>query len=137
VDKGTEQIEDDELLYRRVPESTRWYDSENHLLSDQAFAPHKKDDATGLSLVRAKYSTPEAAAKGRPGKSYYLAVLRAADLRENGINVAPRPTACVPGHVELPDLNAENRKSTATLEAQRLLAEELWVHILGPFQPSD
>jgi hypothetical protein len=131
VDDGTEPIADDELLYRRIPKSVSWY-SDSAGLSPQAFAPHAKNDITGLSISRAKYKSIEAAAKGRPGKSYHVAVLRAGDLRQRGIQVVPRPLPEDPGHAELPDLNSVNRKTDETLERQRLLALELCLQVEDP-----
>ena len=90
MDDGIEPITDDELLYRRIPASMGWY-SASAGLSPQAFAPHATNDITGLSVSRAKYKSIQAAAKGRPGKSYYVAILRAGDLRQRGIQVVPRP----------------------------------------------
>ena len=60
----------------------------------------------------------------------------AGDLRQKGIAVVPRPetpTGNDPAHAELPDLNAGNYKSDETLERQRLLAEELYLKVKGPF----
>lgn len=76
---GSEPISDDELLYRRVP--IRWYDPSTGRPFDEAFAPHKENDLTGLSVSRAKYKSIEQAARGMPGKRYYVATLRAGDLR--------------------------------------------------------
>lgn len=126
---GLDPIADDELLYRRVPLS--WYDAATGL-NDQAFAPHKERDKTGLSVTRAKYKTINDAAKGTPGKSYYIAVLRAGDLRNAGIEVEPRPGVDDPGHTELPQLNAQTCKDDITLERQRAL-KQLCVDIAGPF----
>ena len=134
MDDGTEPIADEELLYRRVPASTGWYSSITGLNSE-AFAP-RKEDLTGLSVSRQKYKSAEAAAKGRPGKWYFVAVLRAGDLREKGIEVVPAPRDGDPGHAELPDLNAMNRKTDETIERQRILAEELCLGVEGPFGPS-
>jgi hypothetical protein len=132
VDDGTEPIADDELLYRRIPTSVPWY-SASAGLSSQAFAPHTKNDITGLSVSRAKYKSIQAAAKGRPGKSYYVAILRAGDLRQRGIQVVPHPLPEDPGHAELPDLNAGNRETDETLERERVLAQELCLQVEGPF----
>lgn len=135
MDDRIESIADEELLYRRVPKSTNWYDSETDYLKPEAFAPHKTNDITGLSVTRAKYKSIEEAAQGRPGKSYYVAVLRAGDLRNNEIAVVPRPDVPEgydPGHAEIPDLNADNRKEDETLERQRLLAR-LRLRVEGPF----
>jgi hypothetical protein len=131
VDNAPEPIADDELLYRRVP--LPWY-SPNTGLMPEAFAPHKINDATGVSVARAKYKLAEDAARGRPGKQYYVACLQAGKLRENGIAVVPRPEPDDPGHSELPDLNAANRKDDRTLELQRLLVH-LTIDVQGPFGP--
>ena len=135
VENGTDPLADNELLYRRVPESTGWYSPTTGLKSE-AFAPHKMNDATGLSVVRAKYKSVEEAAQGRPDKSYYVAVLRTADLRQNGIQVVSRPQPDDPGHAELPELKSSNRKANRTLELQRLLTE-LCLRVEGPFSPSE
>ena len=135
MDDKTESIADEELLYRRVPASTGWYDSENDTLKPEAFAPHKTNDITGLSVFRNKYTSIDEAARGRPGKSYYVAVLLAGDLRRNGMTVVSRPDVPEgydPGHAEIPDLNAGNRKDDKTLEKQRLLVA-LRLRVEGPF----
>ena len=134
VNDGTEPIADEEFLYRRIPASTDWYSTETGL-KPEAFGP-LKTDATGLSISRAKYKSIEEAARGRPGKSYYVAVLRAGDLRQNGIEPAPKPMPDDPGHAELPDLNADNRKTDQTLELQRVLVS-LTLRVEGPFAPAD
>ena len=133
-------VADDELLYRRVSASAmpQQYDPGTGRLSDQAFAPHKTRDVIGLSVSRAKFKSLEEAARGWPGKSYFVAVLRAGDLRQKGIEVVPRPDLpdgqVDPAHAELPDLNAANRKNDVTLQRQRMLAEELCLRVEGPFQ---
>ncbi|GIW91112.1 MAG: hypothetical protein KatS3mg109_1544 [Pirellulaceae bacterium] len=74
--------------------------------------------------------------RGRPGKTYYVAVLRAGDLRRYGIEVVARPQTPEgydPAHAELPQLNAGNRRTDETLERQRLLAEKLCLCVKGPF----
>lgn len=128
---GHEPIADDELLYRRIPASTGWYSPDDGLNS-QAFAPHKSQDSTGLSVSRAKYKTIEQAAIGRPGKSYYVAVLKAGELRRHGIAVAPRPLQDDPGHAELPDLNSADRKTDRVLQFQQILVQ-LHLRVEGPF----
>jgi hypothetical protein len=135
VGDESESIADDEVLYRRVPASTGWYSPESGLLNPQAFAP-RTDDTSGLSVSRGKYKSIEDAAKGRPGKSYYVAVLRAGDLRQQDIAVEPRPRSDDPGHSELPDLNAGNRKTTETLERQRVLVS-LCLRVEGPFATTE
>jgi hypothetical protein len=131
VEHAPEPIADDELLYRRVP--LPWYSRATGLLPE-AFGPHKVHDATGLSVARARHKSVEDAARGRQGKQYYVASLQAGKLRENGIAVVPRPEPNDPGHSELPDLNAANRKDDRTLELQRLLVQ-LTIEVQGPFGP--
>jgi hypothetical protein len=131
MDEGTEPVGDDEFLYRRISVLSGWYSPETRLKA-AAFAPHKTEDQTGLSVWRAKYKTIEQAARGRAGKSYYVAILRAGDLRQRGIEVVPRPQPDDPGHAELPDLNSANRKTDRTRELQRILVE-LCCSVEGPF----
>jgi len=133
VDDGTEPLTDDELLYRRVPPG--WYSVATGLQAE-AFAPHKSNDATGLSVARAKYKTVEEAAKGQPGKSYYVAILRAGEIRQLGMTIVPRPEPGDPGHAELPDLNSQNRKDDRTLELQRALVE-ITSQVQGPFSTTN
>jgi hypothetical protein len=136
VGDESEPVTDDEELYRRVPASTGWYAPETGL-KPEAFGPHKIRDVTGLSVSRAKYKTAEEAARtDRPGKSFYIAVLRAGDLRKQGIAVEPRPIPDDPGHAELPDLNSSNYKTAATLERQRILAS-LCLRVEGPFPKAE
>lgn len=132
-----ELITDDELLYRRVPASTGWFDPVSRELKPAAFGPHKERDVTGISVTRARYKSIEQAACGQPGKSYFVAVLRVGDLRQANYVVNPQPN--VPGgydisHAELPDLNATNYRASKTLERQRELAKHLCLRVEGPFQ---
>lgn len=130
MDEGNDPIADEESLYR-VPQSMGWYCVDTGLKSE-AFAPHKTQDVTGISVYRAKYKSIEEAAKGRPGKSYYVAILRAGALRQQGIEVVPRPKPDDSGHAELPDLNSGNRKTDNILELQRVLVD-LCLAVEGPF----
>jgi len=133
-------IADEELLFRRVPASMGWYDPTTGVLSPEAFHPNKQRDATGISVSREKFKSIEEAARGLPGKSYYVAVLCAGDLRRNGIEVVPRPETQAgydPAHAELPNLNASSYKADETLERQRVLVEELCLRVKGPFSSPD
>lgn len=133
MSEGTEPINGDELLYRKVPVLPEWVDA--HGLSDEAFKP-RKGDTTGLSLERAKYRSIEDAGRGKSKKGYYVAVLRAGDLRDAGIRVEPRPVEGNPGHCEIVDLTYANRKSDSSLGLMRKLAKELHLRVEGPFPPS-
>ena len=129
---GTEPIDDDELLYRRIPVSREWY--ANNELLPEAFDP-RPDEHTGISIYRAKYKTLEEAAKGPGKKGYYVAVLRAGDLKNHGIQVVPRPILPDdPGHAELPELTAENRDTDSALERKAALTK-LALEVKGPFVP--
>lgn len=130
---GTEPVADDELLYRRIPVSKGWYDEKG--LSPEAFHP-RPDEETGISVYRAKYTTLEQAGQGRSKKGYWVAVLRAGDLRRHGIRVDPRPEPEDPGHAELPDLTCQNRDATDALEKQMRLAQ-LSLRVDGPFPPTE
>lgn len=134
MDDGTEPIADDELLYRRIP--AVWYDALSGKLNSEAFRPHKQRDVTGLSVSRAKYKHIDEAALGRPGKTYFVAVLIAEEVRNAGMDIESRPNTPEgfdPAHAEVPDLNAANYKDAITLERQRKLVE-LCRSIEGPFE---
>ena len=61
-------------------------------------------------------------------------VLRVADLRAKGIDVIATPLEDNPGHVELPQLTANNRDEPESVEIKDLLAR-LTIDVLGPFPP--
>lgn len=125
---GVDQIADDEELYRRVPACY----FPNGIVSDQAFAPHKERDTTGLSLFRAQYKRIEDL--GKPGKTHCVAVLRAGDIRAAGMTIVARPDIGNGqfdlAHVEVPELNSAAYKTTLTQERQRRLLE--MSRIIGP-----
>ncbi|MBC8872772.1 MAG: hypothetical protein H8E44_25345 [Planctomycetes bacterium] len=130
---GVEPIEDDEILFRRVPASTGWYDpSRMPPLEPEAFRPNR-NDLTGISLSRQKYKTVEQAAQGRPGKSYYVAAFRAGDIHAAGMHVVPSPTPDDTSHAEIADLTYDGRKSKQAMECRALLAERLCLWVKGPF----
>src|SRR5262245_18616018 len=131
---GTEPIDDDEVLYRRIPVSQGWYDTgTSPNPSPQAFRP-RDDDATGLSLVRGgPYNSVEQAAKGPSKKGYFVAILRAGDLRRRGIQVVPRPVEGISGHAEIESLTTSNRDTDEALGMMAALAHELCLGVEGPF----
>jgi hypothetical protein len=133
ADDGTEPVADDELLYRRIPVSKGWYSEGG--LSPEAFDP-LKDENTGISVYRDKYKSIEEVAQGKSKKGYFVAVFRAGDLREHGIEVAPRPESNDPGHAELPDLTCLNRLEPKTQERKVRLAKS-WLRVEGPFPPTE
>ncbi len=135
MDDGSDPITDDEYLYRRIPVNPEWFSPKTGL-TPLAFAPHRDQDVTGLSLVRAKHKSIKDAAKGRAGKSYFVAVLQAGKLRALGIQVLSRPEPDNPGHSELPCLNSANRKESRTEDLQRMLVE-ITERVDGPFASFD
>jgi len=133
VEQPKVQVTDDEILYRRIPVS--WYSPDTKSLSPEAFKPGKHDD-TGLSVTRAAYVEIQAAAVGRLGKSYYVAILRAKDLRSRGIQIISDPQEGNPGHALLPEVNYGRRKSEQVLEWALAMAKELTFEVRGPFTTS-
>lgn len=135
MSEGLEPIADHEILYRRIPAASGFYDPlVDSNPSPLAFRPTSQD-TSGLSLSRAKYKSLEQAGCGREGKQYYVAVLRAGELRRLGINVVPSPMPGDPGHCEIAELNFANRKGMPFVEWQALLAEQLCLRVEGPFPP--
>ena len=127
-------IDDDELVYRRIPVRQGWY--ANGVLSPQAFHP-RRDEISGISVERARFKSIEDAARGPSPDGYHVAVLKVADLRASGLHVVRRPE--VPGgydeaHAELPDLNAGNRRSDEAIHFKETLVV-LAGHrpVMGPF----
>jgi hypothetical protein len=99
---GSEPVADHEILYRRIPATSGFYDPHvDPNPSPLAFRPTQLD-TTGLSLSRAKYKTLEQAGQGREGKPYFVAVLRAGELRRLGMEIVPRPLDDDPGHFAFP-----------------------------------
>ena len=130
VSSGHEPIDDDELLYRKIPVSMKWYDE--YGVEPVAFRP-RKDETTGISLDREKYRSPQEAAQGRSPDGYWVAVLRVGDLRNEEIEVVPNPIEGNPGHVLLPGINYIDKKKGHVLSWMELLAKKLTLRVEGPF----
>jgi hypothetical protein len=127
-------IDDDEILYRRIPLSTGWFQPDKEpSLEPEAFRPTRLD-SSGISVSRQKYTSLEQAARGQPGKVYYVAVLRAGELRSAGMELTANPVEGNPGHAEISSLRYENRKSRQAMEWRFLLAHRLCLRVEGPFQ---
>lgn len=67
------------------------------------------------------------------GKLYFVAELRAGDLRAAGLDVIPVPRENEPGHAEIPNLTYANRKDDKSEEFQVLLAHKLCPKVHGPY----
>ncbi len=129
--EGVDKVAANETLYRRVPASLNWYDpGVDPKLSPKAFRP-RRDDTTGLSLLRGAGLTPEQVARNATGRKYYVAELLAGELFAHGLEVVPRPLPDAPNHAEIPALRYVNR--TETEELQVLLALKLSRAVHGPF----
>ena len=131
ADDGTDPVADNEILYRRIPVSTGWYAGGQ--LSPEAFDP-RADETSGISVYRGKYKVLGDVAKGRSKKGYFVAEVRAGDLRRHRIEIDPRPEPDDPGHAELPGLTCFNRLESEGQERKLLLAR-LFSRVHGPFLP--
>lgn len=126
-------ISDDEILFRRIPEM--WYKRDIGYLSPLAFRPNEAD-ATGLSVGRGAFHSAEAeAAKGRAGKKYYVAVLKASDIRQAGATIVPRPLESDPAHAEIPELTYDQRKTDDAERIMHALRSSI-IRVDGPFEGS-
>jgi len=132
-DSSIAPIGDDEFLFRRIPASVDWFDPNESRVADDAFRP-RRHDMDGISLVRSRYCTVEEAARAgaRPGKRYYVACLCVADLRKEGFQIKADPLPDNPGHVILPELRYEIRRTREARERVRKLCR-LVRRVEGPF----
>lgn len=130
MNDGTEPVLDSEILYRRI--SCQYYNPENDTCPSPLSFRLIPEDITGLSVYRAKYKTMKQVAANPREKQYYVASFLAGKLRENEIDIVPRPLQDDPGHAEIPNLTYENRKTPKSREIQLSLAEKLWKSIDGP-----
>ncbi|HUE69578.1 MAG TPA: hypothetical protein VMP01_01715 [Pirellulaceae bacterium] len=134
-------IGDDELLYRRIlAKDTNSFDpTRDTRPSAKAFHPNSRD-VTGISLSRARseahpefLTAEQVAARGRNPAGYYVAVLRAGDLRAAGIRLEVRPEPEDLGHIELPDVNYAHRKDDQVQAWKETLANRLTIQVLERF----
>jgi hypothetical protein len=126
-------VEDDEIIFRRIPKSMPWYTPETNACSPEAFNP-RDDDVAGISVFRAKHKTVEEAAQGLSKHGYYVAKLNAGMLRAAGIEIRVDDPDD-PGHAILPDIRADTRDSNAVLVFKEKLATKLILDVVGPFGP--
>jgi hypothetical protein len=127
---GTEPVTDDEILYRRVQK----IHGQGGYVDPKAFHPNKHD-RDGLSLFRRKYYSKERLCENCRGKQYYVASVRALDVRKLGLHIVPTPPFDI-GHVSLPEWNYKNRKMDRFVELERICANEVVFELDGPF-PND
>jgi hypothetical protein len=131
---GSEPISDDEILYRRIPAGCGWYDpTQSDRPSPYAFRANRQD-SDGISLSREKYSSPEdVCGRAREGKEYFVAELRAGDLRNKGLTLRPAPLANDPGHCVLTEICWGNASTDEAQGCRVLLANELTRRVVGPY----
>jgi hypothetical protein len=132
---GEEPIDGEEIIYRRIPVSQHWYELDKDVKpSPQAFYPTSQD-LDGISLARAKYSTPSSTgAKGRKGRKYWIATLRAADIFAAGIEILPDPPpdGTDPSHARIASMHYADRKSPS-VRSNMVILSELCITVEGPF----
>ena len=132
------QLDDNEIIYRKVPVSQNWVNAETGEVDANAFRPHRDNDIDGISMDRARsvnapdFRLPQEAGSGASRRGYYVVALRISELRAHGIEVAPKPIPDNPGHVELPGLRADNRNGDDAKGIMDFLARHK-CDTLGPF----
>ena len=135
TDEG--QIDDDEVLYRRIPVKMEWFDPVRNEVKPDAFRPTKSDTA-GISVDRGRSDTYpefrsiEQAAQGRQDE-YFVAVLTAGKVAAAGFRLIPEPEEGNPGHALIADLTYNTRRSTDSENKRVLLAHQLVDRVEGPF----
>jgi len=132
------EIDDEELLYRKVSVNSGWYNLDRNELKLEAVKPFKHDD-NGISLDRAKsrihpeFRSIVQAAQGPSKNGYYIATFRVGDLSSNGLTVIPDPLEGNPGHALIVDLTYVNRKDPASFQKMLQLVHKLVIRVEGPF----
>ncbi len=122
-----DSVDDDEIVYRRIPRA--WFDPQKAPFpAIESFKPTPRDH-DGLSLDRARDVSMNVAARGQPGKSYYLACLSVRAVRELGLDVV----CDRPGHCLIPQLIHETRRTPQSREWQLQLTKRCSID--GPFEP--
>jgi hypothetical protein len=116
---GTEPIDKDEFVYRRVHEGTGYFDaSRTPQLSASAFKP-LNNDRDGISVTRKNYvrGPADVAATGYFGKRYFVIELRAGDLQAIGLTIRPDPQPGEMGHALIPEIRVQDVNRITVLEA--------------------
>ena len=114
-----------------------WYDPSLSEVNPQAFKPNRFD-IDGISVDRAhserhpEFRRIAEAAQGRQDE-YYIAELRAGDLRKYGFILHANPLPQNPGHALITDLTYANRKDSESEKKMILLGRDLVLRVGGPF----
>lgn len=133
MDDEIKNIDDEEILLRRIPTSENyWNPGDNLPLAKEAYHPRDYDEE-GISLSRKKFiDNLNAFCENDRGSTYFVGKLRVEDVRELGIKIEPDPLKNAPGHVIFPELNYEDRYETKQKEWKVKLAHQLTFDITGP-----
>jgi hypothetical protein len=139
AEDGTEPLSGDEIVYRRIVE-LHIKDPADGKPMVAAFRP-TDDDIDGLSFTRAKYSSKEAAARGR-GLVYWTVSLRVQDVWGVGLSFSPDPLAAdpqrglpaQPGHCLVREIRVATRDDNAVSEWRTKLAKNLSFDPSGPYR---
>ena len=134
MNPGYEPVDENEVVYRRVRLDHHDPKVGPHP-SPEAFRPND-NDKDGLSLRRARYFTPEQAARGRPEKQYWTAHLRVSDLLGLGVSLSPDREGeldAEAGHCVIRELVYSTRRSDKSVFLQYQLARAV-VKVDGPYK---
>lgn len=122
-----DHVRDDEILYRRLL-SSKYDPLSDHSIPQDAFRPSRHDQ-NGISWYRAKDLTPEqVASAGRNLQGYHVLAVRAGDLRARGLTLVADDDP--KGHVSIPEMNYNNRRSDETIEHAQVIADCLTTVVL-------
>jgi hypothetical protein len=134
----SDEIGGDELLFRKISVKSEWYDPIRNEIKPEAFKPWPRD-IRGISFDRAQsdehpdFRRIEEAARGPSVKGYYVAVLRAGDLRSFKFDIEPDPLPDNPGHALITNLTYASKMDAQSIDMMAILAHMLVSEIQGPF----
>ena len=109
-------ISDDEVVVRRVSRRDQIFDPEigRRRPASQAFLQNGRDGLTSVYLL--SETTPAEVATD--GTEEYLAVVRVAVLRENGLGIIRTPESGGPGHCDITGRKTRGRLVQIVMQSQ-------------------
>jgi hypothetical protein len=101
-------ISDDEYLFRRIPAWLAYVDIDRGTVSPNAFSQGKKD-LEGLSFYREQFVDAKTLAMSPEHErgNYFVAKIRAAEMRKLGLTLTPNPMPPLLGHTLVPELRKD------------------------------